>query len=567
MSTVKSFCDVYVDAPITEYGLLYRRIAALPLWLRRIGYDLPLLAACNDATAILPRVRWRATDDAVFGAAVPDDELHRVDLRAGTSVNALLSQLAKYGLATQVEVFLVGPLDPRAPRFVIGVLAQTAGATAPTTTRRWTAIEHALQQFGLHVVCTGVDGGGSNVAAQHQHTAVRIIAVYAHLLTQVRSEEKVLRVERFPALSEAASKPTVYPLLVPSATVSIGSVRLELPVRRCVQDPVHLVKKLVNPACDANKELRIGNTRVSMAPLLDMCKDRTAAIALEGVLKLRPSDLTRPDRQDFRAAQRLLDPAVHDFLVRCNSKDAVTSAELTCLIGYLKFARAALDSYLNPKIGVCERIERASYALFFAEVWLAHLNKGKGKLAPHFISHNVFAGLRLNAEFLFVWACVLVRLPSELRMRIPFAPWLFGSQSCEEFFRLLRSMIGHENFDSYDLIKRVNRLQAGALLKAEGIFVYPESKRAWNFDEICKIACPIASDVTVNHLQNAAMLGCVRAQIDFAALVGDKDETTTAPLPPPRMRIDEELGSDDDDDERLDIIPDPVRPPAPPICH
>lgn len=148
-------------------------------------------------------------------------------------------------------------------------------------------------------------------------------------------------------------------LAVPSSIVPIGSMHIELPARRCVQDPVHLVKKLVNPACDVNKELRIGNTRVSMAPLLDVCKDRTAAIALESVLKLRPSDLTRPDRQDFRAAQRLLDPAVHDFLVRCNSKDAVKSAELTFLIGYLKFARSALDAYLNPKIGVCERIERA----------------------------------------------------------------------------------------------------------------------------------------------------------------------------------------------------------------
>lgn len=97
-------------------------------------------------------------------------------------MNALLSQLAKYGLATQVEVFLVGPLDPRAPRFVVGVLAQTAGATAATTTQRWATIEDALQRFGLYVVCTGVDGGGSNVAAQHQYTTVRIIAVCVHLL-------------------------------------------------------------------------------------------------------------------------------------------------------------------------------------------------------------------------------------------------------------------------------------------------------------------------------------------------------------------------------------------------
>lgn len=180
LSTVKSFCDVYVDAPITEYGLLFRRVAALPAWLQRTGFPLPVLIGCNDATAILPRVRWRSTDDAIFGAAIPDDALPHVDLRAGTSVNALLAALAKYGLATQVEVFLVGPLDPCAPRFVVGVLAQTAGGKAATTTRRWAAIEEALRHFGLHVVCTGVDGGGSNVAAQRQYAAVCSIAVGIH---------------------------------------------------------------------------------------------------------------------------------------------------------------------------------------------------------------------------------------------------------------------------------------------------------------------------------------------------------------------------------------------------
>jgi hypothetical protein len=346
-------------------------------------------------------------------------------------------------------------------------------------------------------------------------------------------------------------------------------------VRRSVQDPVHLTKKLVNPLCNEKKDMRIGGVRISTAPLLELLSDSKFAIAFEERLKLRLLDLKRPDRQDFRAAQRLLDPNVSSYLHEtyvdeCSS--AANSKQLLALIAYLKFARTAMDSYLNPALDPYARVEAACYAHFFAVAWDEHLQKEFGKAsasAPYFISRNAAAGLRMNAEFLFIWTYVLAVLPDDVRKQIPYAPWLFGSQPCEELFRLLRQMPGYENFDVYELLKRLTLLQAMALLKAEGIFQYPESKKAWNFDELCKKASPLPSTVAPAGLCAAAARGCRSAIKDIAALCGVKleeeegEEDTQATHEQHAAapeRIDEELCSDDDDEDSdgISLIAEPV---------
>lgn len=561
LTTIKSFCSTFVDFPVVELGFLHRRLDALGHWLHRIKHTLPFLVGCDDAVAVLPRVRCRYLDDAVFGAAIPDDELPYQDMRTGDSVDKLLAMLEKYGLATQALVMLVGPANPAAPRFVLAVFAQKSGGTAALMQQRWLIVEDELRRRGMYLICSGVDGGGANVSAQLQYQKVR------------DTDKKLLHIEGFPKMPSKGSKPLSCALAVPADVFSYGQYRLLLPVRRCVQDPVHLTKKLVNPLCNEKKDLQIGGVRISTAPLLELLSDHKFAIAFEERLKLRLLDLKRPDRQDFRAAQRLLDPNISVYLCELYADkrlSAVNGAELLALIAYLKFARAAMDSYLNPKIEPCARIEAAAYAHFFAKAWNEHLQKEFGKAsaaAPHFISSNAATGLRMNAEFLFVWTYVLAALPDDLRKQIPYAPWLFGSQPCEELFRLLRQMPGYENFDIYELLKRLTMLQATVLLKAEGIFRYPESKKAWNFDELCKKASPLPSTVVPAHLHAAAARGCRSAIEDVAALCGVKleQDTTQAPCeqlsPAPEGIDDHELCSDDDEEDSnagVSLIAEPI---------
>lgn len=169
---MKSFCNTFVDFPISEIGFLHRRLDALVSWLRRTKQFAPFLVGCDDAVAVLPRARWRSIDDAIFGAAIPDDELPSVDLRAGDSVDKLLETLQHYGLATQALVMLVGPLDPSAPRFILAVFALKSGGTAAAIQQRWAIVEEGLRRRGLYLICSGVDGGGANVSAQLRYQKV-----------------------------------------------------------------------------------------------------------------------------------------------------------------------------------------------------------------------------------------------------------------------------------------------------------------------------------------------------------------------------------------------------------
>lgn len=384
-------------------------------------------------------------------------------------------------------------------------------------------------------------------------------------MCQAFENEQRLSINGFPVLPTKGSTPCTSTLNVPAAIFNFQGHRLLLPVRRCVQDPVHLTKKLVNPLCNEAKDLRMGGVRVSTTWLRELLSDRNFAITFEERFKLRVLDLLRPDRQDFRAAQRLLDPAVYAYLQQLYASDcleAKDNKELFVLIGYLKFARKAMDSYLNPELDPCARIKAASYACFFAEAWEAHLRKVSNKrseAASHFISKNAAAGLRINLEFLFVWCYVLTTLPKDIREQICFAPWLFGSQPCEELFRLLRQMPGHENFDIYELLKRLNLLQATSLIKAEGIFQYPESRKAWNFDEICKISSSFPPTVTPDALREAALSGCKEAIEDVAALCGVKlDKGERLGETASTLYNEEDLCSDDDEEERIDLITEPV---------
>lgn len=182
LPTVKRFAESFVTFPLCESGFLHGRFNALDHWLQRIGCDTRIVFCCTDATAILPRVRYRCADDAIIGAAILDDELPTTDIRAGTSVDDLLAHLKQYGLATQADVYLLSTLDPSKPVFYLAFFAQKNGPSADVLCRRWQVIEHELMRRNIYLLGTGADGGGANITAQKRHMKVSIARSLACLL-------------------------------------------------------------------------------------------------------------------------------------------------------------------------------------------------------------------------------------------------------------------------------------------------------------------------------------------------------------------------------------------------
>ena len=138
--------------PLLETGFLMSRFQHVAEFFKRIGYPLPFVTLSSDATALIPRLYWRACDDVIVGFAVPDEELPLADIRAGRSLEDLLPRLRRYGIATQVDVLLVNPLLPGFPSVILAVFSQKSSPDADGVARRWAIASRYLAEHGLHVV-------------------------------------------------------------------------------------------------------------------------------------------------------------------------------------------------------------------------------------------------------------------------------------------------------------------------------------------------------------------------------------------------------------------------------
>jgi hypothetical protein len=173
LATVKRFAGDITPNVICESGFTYARFDGVLPWLKSLGMPPIVLAAC-DATSLLPRIRVRLSDDAVIGAAIPDSLLPTTDLRMGQSVNDLMQRLRPFGLATEIDVYMLSTPDPSKPSYYLAFFGQKKkSVTALTLRNRWQIIHDELQKRGVHLFCTAADGGGPNVSAQESWIEVR----------------------------------------------------------------------------------------------------------------------------------------------------------------------------------------------------------------------------------------------------------------------------------------------------------------------------------------------------------------------------------------------------------
>lgn len=166
LTAVKRFASSFLGFPICESGFLSARFDGVHDWLRSIGARTPFVFGCSDATAVLPRLHIRA-DGSIVGVAVPDSQSHTTDLRAGKSVNELLDKLKEFGLATEVDAYLLTAPDPAKPSYYLAFFGQSKkGLCAATITARWQTVSEELEKRGVVLMATTLDGGGANLSAQ-----------------------------------------------------------------------------------------------------------------------------------------------------------------------------------------------------------------------------------------------------------------------------------------------------------------------------------------------------------------------------------------------------------------
>ncbi len=161
------------------------RFAAAARFYERIGYKNDFFSVCNDATAVRAAVTCRLQDNALLGLATLRD------LRCGATMQSIEDVALEHGIATNVDVYLLNPLDPMLPSFVLGVFPQSGKVDGKVIELRWAIIEACLAHFGIYIIAFSADGDEAHLAAMHRrqyahahtctHTRARFFAYQHHL--------------------------------------------------------------------------------------------------------------------------------------------------------------------------------------------------------------------------------------------------------------------------------------------------------------------------------------------------------------------------------------------------
>lgn len=263
-------------------------------------------------------------------------------------------------------------------------------------------------------------------------------------------------------------------------------VQLLLPAI-CVQDVPHLANKLRNRLLVSL--LLLGNEWLSLGPLYRLLSDASFAASLESRYKLRRQDL-KPDRMDFKAAQRLFAAPLIARLQQCCASQACArdQHELRLLTLYLRVGNAVVSSYLDPSLHPYTRIERAFFAAAFVEGWLADLNSKRSnvKVNAVFITQNSYRSIRLNATSLLLYTFLFATIP-QLRQSTPFMPEALTSILVEHLWREARQAgNGNVNFDFIELVQRLLRNEAYLSIRTrrEGTdLFFARFRKHWELDE------------------------------------------------------------------------------------
>lgn len=263
------------------------------------------------------------------------------------------------------------------------------------------------------------------------------------------------------------------------------------------QDPTHVGTKLRNRLLKPSILLPVGNKQVTVGHLKMLIE--TVSKDVHGLVA---KDISPEDRQNFGSLQKLMEPRVEESL-----KNFIPNSEAT--IAFIQICRYVTSSYLDINLTPIDRIFRMWYAVYFLRAWKKWLIKNDYSLDEHFITANAFQCIEINAHCLL---SLVIRLRVQNQESL-FHPTLFDSQTCERFFRQLRSMttinFTRINFSMNDMLHLIERIE----LQYEIIYnklsntgiIFPRIKIDDLTDIVFKMPANEEIATTVKRAQNAAL--------------------------------------------------------------
>nr|ACD54737.1 unknown [Adineta vaga] len=224
----------------------------------------------------------------------------------------------------------------------------------------------------------------------------------------------------------------------------------------CFQDPVHLCTKIRNRLLSQSASLTIGDEQVSIDVLFDLIDNQSKLI--HGLVK---TDVNPKDRQNFNSCIKISSTDVSAAL------ENVTGSYATRV--YLRLIRSVILAYVERDTSIMDRIYYSWMTVFICRLWWSWLyltnvdelsmENFDNTKNPFFITRAAYHSIEINAHTLLAVVLLVCQhdLP-ESALNIS----SFHSQSCENIFRLTRSMSGtfssNVNFTVNQFLGRAGKL-------------------------------------------------------------------------------------------------------------
>jgi hypothetical protein len=350
---------------------------------RSRNYSQMMFTISEDSTAVVPGMQWEEKENKLVGI------IRGKEFSApAENMKQIIDVFKSSSIACDIHVYMLNPLDPRIPSFVIGVFPSDRKENSALILSRWKIFEDMASARKMKILGHSSDGEPKQMSAMRQFLTTA--ESYYSLNSTVWKGIKVPKRKKFDT---------------------------DL-IECCFQDMMHIGTKLRNNLLSKTRRLIFGEKPITLDALQNLLKNRS-----ELRIHCRPSDLSPHDKMNFAAVERL-----------CNRKllKEIKSQDFTLYL-YLKLIRYSTFSFIDQTIPLEKRISQISYACFLVLSW-RKINKSE----KNRITSNQLQCIVIN----FVNLLCLISYLHENAPDQHLFPSALGSQSNENFFRKLRSMAG-----------------------------------------------------------------------------------------------------------------------------
>ncbi|TFK58820.1 hypothetical protein BDN72DRAFT_949631 [Pluteus cervinus] len=414
-------------------ALTYENVARVKRYADSISYCGPILVA-GDNTKVKKRLNFSNDYGAhVLGTTY---ELSEVEVDNAADIDEIVNRTTKNNaFATQVRAIIAKIPLPGSPSIVLALIATNGTENANLIHEHHLVLQKMAAALGLPLIALAADGAASELSAQF-------------MMDSVQSE----------------MPPLVYDF-------PLYGIHLSAPVFRntgpliSITDPPHARKTARNQPQYGTHTASLGTGYLVNQSLVDLFETSTAGLVFR--------DVNNVDKQDDGAARRLFHAEALLASTETNENNiASIKSGFEGTFSYLFVLGSLFEAWMNPSMGVHDRVLAALRARFWLHYWRRHIQDLCARfpdlytMSKSFISPASFHIFNRLCDTLVLLALAYAtHYPNE-----PFCIWLFATDFVEHFFGIARQLL--PNFSYAEFVKMTQHIMVRQRILESGLIKF-----------------------------------------------------------------------------------------------